>query len=52
MHTTLENIVMTQHSVKQGLKIFGDAGVDAVVDELKQLHDRNVLEPKDINEMT
>ncbi len=36
---------MTQHSVKKGLKKFGDAGVNAVLKELQQLHDRKVLEP-------
>jgi hypothetical protein len=37
--TTLECTVMTQHSMKKGLKIFGDAGTTAVLKELKQLHD-------------
>ena len=45
LHTTLEHTVMTQYSVKKGLKIFGEAGVDAVLSELKQLHDREVIEP-------
>jgi hypothetical protein len=45
LHTTLEHTVMTQYSVKKGLKIFGEAGVEAVVSELKQLHDRAVIEP-------
>jgi hypothetical protein len=31
--------------MKKGIKLFGDAGVDAVLKELQQLHDRNVLEP-------
>ena len=52
MHTTLENIVITQHSVKQGLRLFGEAGVRAVTDELKQLHNRIVLEPKGMDDMT
>ena len=43
---------MTQHSMKQGIKEFGDAGVDAVLEELQQLHDRNVLEPTSANELT
>ena len=45
MHTTLENTVMTQHKIKKGIKLFGDAGIDAVLKELQQLHDRKVLEP-------
>ena len=43
---------MTQMSMKRGIKEFGDAGVDAVLSELKQLHDRNVLEPRPANELT
>ena len=46
MHATLASIVMTQHSVNKGLKVFGKAGVTAVLSELQQLHDRKVLEPK------
>jgi hypothetical protein len=46
-HTTLESIATTQHSMKKGIKEFGDDGVEAVLMELKQLHDRKVLEPKD-----
>jgi hypothetical protein len=43
LHTTLEHIVMTQYSVKKGLKVFGEAGVEAVLQELQQLHDRKVI---------
>eukprot|EP00978_Attheya_sp_CCMP212_P040600 scaffold223530_cov39-Attheya_sp.AAC.1 len=46
IHTTLESIVMTQYSMKKGLKVFGEPGVNAVVDKLQQLHDRGALEPK------
>jgi hypothetical protein len=52
MHATLENIVMTQNSVKKGLKVFGDAGVKAVLNELQQLYDRKVLKPKGLDELT
>ena len=52
LHATLEGIAMTQHSMKRGIKLFGDAGVDAVLKELKQLHDRKVLEPKDAKQMS
>ncbi len=45
LHATLEGTVMTQHSMKQGIKIFGEAVINAVLKELKQLHDRQVLEP-------
>jgi len=52
LHATLEHIVMTQHSIKRGLKEFGDAGVDAVLKELLQLHERKVLEPRGETEMS
>jgi hypothetical protein len=45
LHTTLEHTAMTQYSVKKGLQMFGEAGVEAVMQELKQLHDRSVIKP-------
>ena len=36
---------MTQHLMKKGIKKFGDTGTEAVLKELKQLHNQNVLEP-------
>ena len=52
LHTTLEHTALTQYSVKKGLQIFGEAGVDAVLKELKQLHDREVIEPVDATKLT
>ena len=52
LHVTLESTVMTQHSMKQGIKLFGDAGIEAVLKELKQLHDRKVLEPADAEKLS
>lgn len=37
--------MMTQYSLKKGLKEFGDDGVEAVLKELKQLHIRKVIAP-------
>ena len=51
LHATLESIDMMQHNMKKGIKLFGKARVDAVFKELKQLHDRKVLEPKDTTTM-
>ena len=51
-HVTIENIVMTQHSIKKGLKLYGEAGAEAVVSEMQQLHDRDVIEPKSANMLT
>jgi hypothetical protein len=45
LHMTLEGTAMTQHSIKRWLKVFGKAGTHAVLQELKQLHDRKLVEP-------
>lgn len=34
-----------QMNMKQGLKVFGEKGKDAVYQEMKQLHDRGVMSP-------
>jgi hypothetical protein len=39
--------MMTQYSMKKSIKVCGPPGVDAVLKELKQLHDRTVIAPKD-----
>ena len=48
----LEATVMTQLNMKQGIKAFGQAGVNAVQKELKQLHDREVLQPIHAEELS
>jgi hypothetical protein len=52
MFATLAHTAMTQMSMKKGIKEFGKEGVDAVLVELQQLHDRNVLEPQNASQMT
>jgi hypothetical protein len=52
LHTVFTSTILTQHSMKKGIKLYGDAGVDAVLKELQQLHDRNVLEPISSNDLT
>jgi hypothetical protein len=47
LHTVLEHTVFTQHSVKKGLQLYGEDGAKAVLQELQQLHDWNVIEPMD-----
>ncbi len=46
LHALLESIVMTQHSFRKGLRIFGEAGIDAVLKELTQLYDHEVIKAK------
>jgi hypothetical protein len=50
IHTTLESTMFTQHNVHKGMKLFGEAGVDAVKKKLTQLHERGVLAPKELND--
>ena len=38
--------ILTQYSIKQGLKVFGKKGEAAVRKELQKFHDRRVVEPK------
>ena len=51
-HATIENVVMNQHSIKKGLKLYGEARAEAFVNEMQQLHDRDVIEPKSSNMLT
>ena len=48
----LEHVALTQYSVKKGLKVFGEAGAEAVVKEMKQLDQLNVIEPKAASMLT
>jgi hypothetical protein len=52
LHTTRGHTCMKQYSVKKGLKEFGQAGADAVRKEMKQLDDRDVIEPRQANMLT
>jgi hypothetical protein len=49
---TLEHFAMTQYSVKKGLRLFGEAGKEAVYSEMLQLHEMDVVEPKKANMLT
>jgi hypothetical protein len=46
LHATLEHYAMMQYSVKQGLRIYGEAGKEAMYSEMQQLHEMEVVEPK------
>jgi hypothetical protein len=52
LHTTIEGILMSQYNMKKGIKLFGQAAVDAVLSELSQIHVRKVLAPKNANDLT
>jgi len=52
LHNTLHGAILTQYSVKKGLEMFGEIGEEALVQELKQVHDMDVFNPKDPRKMT
>jgi hypothetical protein len=39
----LEETIMTQYSMKKGMKLYGDPGMEAVLSELRQIHQREVM---------
>jgi hypothetical protein len=51
-HVILQNIVMSQYNLKQGIKKFGDPGKAAVLTELPQLYDRHVISPVNKYDLT
>ena len=52
MRNLLITMILTQYHVSKGLKVFGEPRVSAVLKELKQLHDRMVMDPKNADKMT
>jgi len=44
--------MMAQMSAKKGLKMFGEPGAAAILSELQQMHDYNVVEPVLAHELT
>jgi hypothetical protein len=47
-----EHLALTQYNLKQGLEIYGKAGADAVVSEMRQLHDRKTIRPRYAKDLT
>ena len=52
MRNPLITTILTQYHVSKGLKVFGDPRFAAVLKELKQPHDRMVMDPKNSDEIT
>ena len=46
MRNPLITTILTQYHMSKGLKFFGEPGVESVLKDLKQLHDRMVMDPK------
>ena len=49
---TLQHVMFTQYNMNQGIKQFGDAGKEAVMTEMRQLHDRKVIKPAKKKDLT
>ena len=41
----IEHLVLTQVGMQQGIKLWGERGVKAILKEMKQFHERNVVRP-------
>ena len=44
--------VLTQYRISKGIEVFGDPGVEAVIQEMKQLHEMMAMDPKDPEKMS
>jgi hypothetical protein len=52
LHVVLEETVMTEFNMHRGIKEFGNDCVEAVLQELQQLHDRGVLRPVEASSLS
>ena len=43
---TLQYTYITQYEVKKGMQVLGQAGSDAIITNMQQLHTRKSIEPK------
>ena len=48
----VEHLILTQLGMNAGIKAFGQPGVDAIIREMKQFHDREVVKPICPSEIT
>ena len=52
MQYAVNHLIMTQMGMNAGIKAFGQSGIDAVMKEMKQFHDREVVKPLSPSETT
>ena len=52
MNNDVITTILTQYHVSKGVKVFGQDGIDAVLIELQQLHDRMVMDPTNPTELS
>jgi hypothetical protein len=50
--TGMESIIMAQYNKKQGLRHFGEKGIEALMTELRQLDMRKVLAPISVSALS
>ena len=49
---TIHHIVLTQIGTKAGIRAYGEEGVKSILKEIKQFHDREVVNPLRPSEIT
>ena len=52
MRNLLVTTILTQYHVSKGLTVFGEPGVAAFLKELKQMHNRMVMDKKNADKIT
>jgi hypothetical protein len=48
----VDHVALTQYNLKRGLQLYGEAATNAVIKEMKQLHDRKTIRPRESKELT
>ena len=48
----INHLIMTQVGMKKGVRLWGEQGIEAVIAEMKQFHDRGVVRPLPAKEIT
>ena len=53
MFSVIRKVLLSQqHSLKRGLKIYGDRGIEAVMREVDQMYMMNTFVPKKFEDLT
>ena len=52
MNNDIITTILTQYHISNGVKVFGQDGLDSVLAKLKQLHNRMVMDPTNPSNMS
>ena len=52
LKSDMVSMILTQYHVSKGLNLYGEKGVNTVLQDLKQLHEHLVIKPKFASNMT